>query len=79
MKNKSWLSIEKKYKMKKEMPCYNYEKLFSIRKFVFFLGLDKVRWAGKYKKLSLFVRKSSFFSRNYGQFIHFVLGFGRFT
>ena len=54
------------------MLCYNYNKLFSFRKFCFFLRLSHLSGqggcSGKYKKLSL-----------YDKFICFVLVFRKFT
>ena len=40
MKNKGCLSIEKKYYKMRKTPYYNYRKLFSFRKSVFFLGFS---------------------------------------
>ena len=37
IKKKSWLNLEKNMKKIEKSPCYNYKKLFSFRKFCFFL------------------------------------------
>ena len=59
MQSKSGLIKEKHIKWEKR-PYNNHKKLFSNRKFVFFLELDKVRCVGKDKKLFSFGSKLLF-------------------